>query len=58
MSRMKKWYLIYEYHDTFVSEFYSKDELYRYLEQLKETYKYDSDFRYRIIYGEEETDRG
>lgn len=50
---MYKYYLIYEYHDTYVCDFYSKSELEDYLDNLKSQYKYDNNFRYKIIYGKE-----
>lgn len=50
---MKKYYLIWYYHDTYFKEFYRKFELNNFLNSLKQEYKYDNDFHYRIIYGEE-----
>lgn len=50
---MKKYYLIWYYHDTYFEEFYRKYELDDFLNSLKQEYKYDNDFHYRIIYGEE-----
>ena len=50
---MYKYYLIYEYHDTYVCEFCTIDRLEDYLNSLKKQYKYDRDFRYTIIYGKE-----
>lgn len=50
---MYKYYLIYEYHDTYVREFCTIDGLENYLNRLKKQYKYDRDFRYKIIYGKE-----
>lgn len=50
---MKKYYLIYYYHDTYDVEFFTKFELENYLNSLKEQYKYDSDFHYKVIFGEE-----
>lgn len=50
---MYKYYLIYEYHDTYVREFLTIDSLENYLNNLKSQYKYDNDFTYRIIYGKE-----
>ena len=50
---MKKYYLIWYYHDTYFEEFYRKFELDNFLNSLKENYKYDNDFHYKIIYGYE-----
>jgi len=50
---IKKYYLIYYYHDTYFCEFYRKFELDNYLNSLKQEYKNDNDFSYRIIYGED-----
>lgn len=49
----QKWYLIYFYHDCFYSEYNDSKELFRDLEILKKEYKYDSDFHYKVIIGEE-----
>ena len=48
-----KWYLIYFYHDAFYNEFEEYKECNDYLNDLKERYKYDSDFHYKVIFGEE-----
>lgn len=48
---MYKWYLIYTYHDLYFSEFNSENECLEYLEQLKQEYKNDRDFHYRVIKG-------
>ena len=52
-KNMEKWYLIYQYHDDHIVEFDDKDSLNDYLNTLKDTYKYDSDFKYKIIQGRE-----
>jgi len=49
----QKWYLIYFYHDCFYNEYYEINKLYHDLKVLKERYKYDSDFHYKVICGEE-----
>ena len=50
---MEKYYLIYFYHDTFFDEFTSMELLNNFLNVLKENYKYDRDFHYKIIVGKE-----
>ena len=52
-KNMEKWYLIYQYHDDHIVEFDDEDSLNDYLNTLKDTYKYDSDFKYKIIQGRE-----
>ena len=53
---MNKYYLIYEYHDTWVRDFDTKEELDKFLKILKNNYKYDRDFKYNVIYGKELND--
>lgn len=53
IETIEKWYLIYQYHDEHIVEFDDKDSLNTYLNTLKDTYKYDSDFKYKIIHGRE-----
>ncbi len=50
---MEKWYLIYQYHDDHIVEFDDDGSLNDYLNTLKDTYKCDSDFKYKIIQGRE-----
>ena len=50
---MKHYYVIYQYHDLFMREFYKKEELDNYLRSLTEVYKNDPDFKFRVIYGED-----
>lgn len=55
---MKKFYIIWQYHDTFVAEFNSNLDMIDYLEHLKEEYKNDNDFKYKVIFGEEMKEEG
>lgn len=48
---MQKYYLIYNYHDTYFIEFNTLYDLTCYLDDLLSFYKYDSDFSYKIIHG-------
>ena len=52
-----KYYLIYYYHDCHFNEFIRDYELYEYLRKLKEEYKNDNDFHYKIIIGQEVLDK-
>ena len=54
---MNKYYLIYSYHDLFMSEFYSESELNDYLEHLKKEYKNDSNFHFKVVVGREITNQ-
>ena len=51
MNDMKKFYLIYQYHDDFVYEFDNLEDCNEYANRLKKEFKYDSDFRYSIVEG-------
>ena len=46
-----KWFLIYTYHDLFMREYGTKEELKKDLKQLLKDYKNDSDFHYKVIEG-------
>lgn len=48
---MNKYYLIYSYHDLFISDFNTLYECEEYVKHLK--LKYGSDFHYQIIQGTE-----
>lgn len=48
---MIKWYLIWEYHDTYVEEFNSNIECSEYLEHLKDNYRNDENFHWKVIKG-------
>lgn len=48
----EKYVLIYFYHDTYFSEYETLEQLKGILENLKEAYKNDSDFSYRVYKGE------
>ena len=48
---MEKWYLIYSYHDLYMSDFNSENECLEYLKYLKNEYKNDSDFHWQVIKG-------
>ncbi len=50
---MEKYYLIYYYHDTYDYEFDNVVDLMKFLKRLKEEYKNDRDFHYKIIVGKE-----
>ncbi len=48
---MYKFYLIYYYHDTYVYEFNNWEECEKFLKKIKEEYKYDRDFHYKVVKG-------
>lgn len=50
-----KYILVYQYHDTFVDEFNSLGELRLELAKLRETFKNDRDFKYKVYRGEDIT---
>lgn len=47
----RKYILIYWYHDTYVTIYDSIKEVTEHLENLKEFYRNDNDFRYKVFYG-------
>lgn len=54
-EKVMKYILVYQYHDTFVDEFDSLSGLRLALTKLKETFKYDGGFKYKVYYGEDIT---
>jgi hypothetical protein len=54
-EKVMKYILVHQYHDTFVDEFNSLSELRLALTKLKETFKYDGGFKYKVYRGEDIT---
>ena len=46
-----KYYVIWEYHDTNVEIFDTLEDVKKYINHLKDVYKYDNDFSYTLICG-------